>query len=811
MLYTAPILLSAYYFGGKLLRNVLIDQLNQQLNVQAKVYSIQLNGLQTFPQLGIELTNVRINESSVHYEKYLLQAKKIVVIFNPITFFTGKNEIERIEIDGGAARLFVGKDGHTNFELFKPDDDSSDNAIHLDLKKVHLTNFQCVYLDEKEDQSFNFETKNLEFSGKFDEERYTLKTNGDALFDHLMLNGKDYIVGKRCQMDLVLDVNQKIESYHVEKGIIGIDDLLLNVEGDILLTGNEPNLDLQFTGNNIDIQSVLSVMPNDISYRLRQLQSNGQIDVTGEIVGSFKENSWPKIDMAFAFKDASIDWKEKDLSIKKINLTGSLNNLKSDQTTKLDLNVDIEEVQLQKSSIKGRLTILDVNHPDIDFSLKGLIDLSDIAGLVIASPDQDLFGRFLFNLQGGIPYDHTRNTSDFAHSTMDGDIELKDVNYREEKAVYIKDLTAKTRVKGNALTRLELDGELWKNDVSFKGIVNNWQGYLFKDQRLEIEGDLKSKYVNLNFNQGEEQKPPSEEPEKVSIDFGFDALVTLSLDTFDWGMVSAKNVTGKLNWTRSKMVFNNLAFDAWHGSNQLDGELIETQDTFYLNTNSYSENVQIGHLLDDFDNFSQTEFTSDNLNGTLTTTIDLKMKFDRYFDVIEDEVKCLADLNISNGRLKNYQPMEALSSFVELDDLQDIRFEELHNIIEIQDREIDIPTMAIKNNAMNLDIGGTHSFDNFMNYRLKIRITELLAKKSGWIKRKKERQLEDDKGGGLSAYILMVGPPNDLKIKYDRKAVKETIKKEIKKERKEFFQELKREIKREKTPTDDTKKVEWDE
>jgi len=148
---------------------------------------------------------------------------------------------------------------------------------------------------------------------------------------------------------------------------------------------------------------------------------------------------------------------------------------------------------------------------------------------------------------------------------------------------------------------------------------------------------------------------------------------------------------------------------------------------------------------------------------------------------------------------------------VELDDLKDIKLKEMSNTVEIRDRTIYIPTTEVQSNAMNLTIGGTHNFDNFMDYRLKIRITELLASKSGWVKKKKECQLEENKEGGLSAYVIMVGTPDDLKIKYDRKTVQENIKKEIKKETKNFFQDLKKEIKREKSNTKDRRKVEWDE
>jgi len=216
-------------------------------------------------------------------------------------------------------------------------------------------------------------------------------------------------------------------------------------------------------------------------------------------------------------------------------------------------------------------------------------------------------------------------------------------------------------------------------------------------------------------------------------------------------------------------------------------------------------------LLKEFNNFDQTEFTPEILMGEITTTLNYSMYFDRFFNVLEDSIFSLAQIQIKNGRLRNYKPMESLSSFVELDDLKDIKLKEMSNTVEIRDRTIYIPTTEVQSNAMNLTIGGTHNFDNFMDYRLKIRITELLASKSGWVKKKKECQLEENKEGGLSAYVIMVGTPDDLKIKYDRKTVQENIKKEIKKETKNFFQDLKKEIKREKSNTKDRRKVEWDE
>jgi hypothetical protein len=99
--------------------------------------------------------------------------------------------------------------------------------------------------------------------------------------------------------------------------------------------------------------------------------------------------------------------------------------------------------------------------------------------------------------------------------------------------------------------------------------------------------------------------------------------------------------------------------------------------------------------------------------------------------------------------------------------------------------------MKIENNALNLEIEGTHTFDNLMSYAMEISIAELLATKANWIAKKAEKRIERNKTGGLTAYVMIEGTPDDLKIRYDRSTVKENIKEEVKNEKKKFIQTLK--------------------
>lgn len=801
LLYITPVVLASYYFGGKLVRKILIDQLNEQLNTKVVVHAINLNGLRTFPNLSLELTNVRIEESTPHFEQHMTRVRKVVVAFNPLKLISGKNEIDKIQFHSGVIRLFVDKDGASNFELFKPSEDESDEALQIDLKDVELKNVQCVYVDHQSNNSFNFTSDLLDFSGKFNDQHFLLQAKGDALFDHLNLDGTDYIMGKRCQMNVVVDINQDIQSYHIEKGQIGLDNLLMDVEGDILMVNNYPDVELNLSGDHIDIQSILSILPNDIRYQLRDFTSRGDIAVNGTVVGLLNGDSIPDMNIDFSFDNASVSSKRNQLDIEKINLTGNLNSVGE----ALALTTEIKEVILSKSALSGKISIEDILHPNIDFQLKGLANLTDLRGLIDA---EETSGKVGFNLTGLIPV--VKDTINFTALKINGDVEAKDLNIPGKPEEEIRKLYASAHINNDELTKVKVKGGIWNNNVDFTGTINHWLSYATNQKRLKVLGDVKSTSMNLNFLNGDSSTTATEEIQ-TDLDLNVDVSVSVEAEQFVWNNFDTRRMSGNFEWKHNDLYFTNMAFDAWGGNNQLDADLIQNDSNFKLSLSGFFENVKIERLLKEFDNFDQTEFTPEILMGEITTTLNYSMYFDRFFNVLEDSIFSLAQVQIKNGRLRNYKPMESLSSFVELDDLKDIKFKEMSNTVEIRDRTIYIPTTEVQSNAMNLTIGGTHNFDNFMDYRLKIRITELLASKSGWVKKKKERQLEENKEGGLSAYVIMVGTPDDLKIKYDRKTVQENIKKEIKKETKSFFQDLKKEIKREKSNTKDRRKVEWDE
>jgi hypothetical protein len=70
--------------------------------------------------------------------------------------------------------------------------------------------------------------------------------------------------------------------------------------------------------------------------------------------------------------------------------------------------------------------------------------------------------------------------------------------------------------------------------------------------------------------------------------------------------------------------------------------------------------------------------------------------------------------------------MLALSKFIDVNELKNLKFASLANTLSIKNRIVTIPAMQIQSNALNVDFAGTHNFDNIIDYRLKILLSDLI-------------------------------------------------------------------------------------
>ena len=117
--------------------------------------------------------------------------------------------------------------------------------------------------------------------------------------------------------------------------------------------------------------------------------------------------------------------------------------------------------------------------------------------------------------------------------------------------------------------------------------------------------------------------------------------------------------------------------------------------------------------------------------------------------------------------------------------------------------------MDINSSALSVSIAGTHSFDNEIDYQVRLLLSELISKKF----RKKNTNInsefgivEDDGLGHTTLYLKMTGNMDNPNIYFDKIKIKEKIKTEFKKQVEEIKTIIKKDVLNQKT--DSTKLLE---
>ncbi|WP_282079517.1 AsmA family protein [Aquimarina algiphila] len=241
---------------------------------------------------------------------------------------------------------------------------------------------------------------------------------------------------------------------------------------------------------------------------------------------------------------------------------------------------------------------------------------------------------------------------------------------------------------------------------------------------------------------------------------------------FIYHRIDLQNIKADLRTTLNHYIYiDTLNMDAAGGNIRLSGYFNGSDPKhIYMQPDLVMNNVDLDKLLFKFENFGQDHLVSENLQGKLTSRIKGKIRV--YPDMVPDldQSTIEMDVKVLNGRLKNYDPMLALSDYMGAKNLQNIRFDTLQNSLDIKKGKINIPSMTIESTLGHMELSGTH--DNNQNIDYYLRIPLKAVRKAAWQKifgNKKDAAINEEQ----EDEIVEIDP--NKKIKYLNLKIKGNI------------------------------------
>jgi hypothetical protein len=213
-----------------------------------------------------------------------------------------------------------------------------------------------------------------------------------------------------------------------------------------------------------------------------------------------------------------------------------------------------------------------------------------------------------------------------------------------------------------------------------------------------------------------------------------DMRFKVDVEHFIYHRLDLQNIKAEVRTTPNHyMYIDTLHMDAAGGNIQLSGYFNGSDPKhIYMQPDLIMNNVDLDKLLFKFENFGQDHLVTENLQGKITSRIKGKVRV--YPDMVPDldQSTLEIDVKVLNGRLKNYDPMLALSDYTKNKNLRNIRFDTLQNSLNIEKGKIHIPNMTIESTLGHMELSGTHDSNQNIEYYLRIPLKT--AMKAGWRK-----------------------------------------------------------------------------
>src|SRR6218665_2170674 len=668
-----------YFFKDQIKARIL-TAINEKVDAKVAFADADLSLFRNFPNASVSIEKLSIINKAPFEGDTLFSLGELNLKMSIKELFNGENEpmnIDGITSKNGLINIIIDKNGVGNFDIALKDDkkgtdDGKSKPLSLKIKEYSVENFRFKYTDEKSKLRMVLDSINHEGTGDFVASKLDLTTKTTTTVS-LDMDKVNYMKNVKLSLDAILGIDLDNSKYTFKENKAKINELPLEFNGFIQMVEAGQQSNRTFKTPTSSFKNFLGLIPAQYSSSLKDVKTSGDFTVAGFAKGLLSDTTVPKFNIEIASNNASFQYPNLPKSVqnividtKIINETGVMNDTY--------VNLDKLTFQIDQDVFSAKANIKNIaENALVNAALKGTINLGNLSKAYPIKLDKPLSG--ILKAEVTTEFDmQSVEKSDYARIKNAGIIDLTGFNYTDDSGKTMKISKAEVSFDPSRVNLKQFNATTGKTDLAVNGVLENFYGFVFKNQELKGNFNLSSNQLAVSdFMTSEEdtkKTQPQKKPTKVM-----------------------KNVSGKIIIKDQKAILENGKTDIFGGSIAFNGSVSTKEKISKFNMDLGLNNVDISQTFTQLDMMKKLAPIAGVINGKFNSKINVSGN-------LKDK-EMAPDLNSITGDLlgqllsttvnsSNSELLSALDGKLSFIDLKKLNLNDLKAALTFKDGKVNI-------------------------------------------------------------------------------------------------------------------------
>ena len=723
---------------------------NDNVNAQVEWSSLNLSLFRNFPNASLSFEDLSLINKAPFEGDTLVYAKDFNISMGVLQLFKDEGlSIDEIYLNKAFINVKVDSLGNANYDIAKSTDAKQVNTANktesepfkLNLNHYEINSSRINYLDE----SGNIFLRLNEFShsgdGNFEASVFTLKTQTDSKvsFD---FDGTNYLNNNSLVLDADLNIDLENMKFSFLENEAIVNQLPLKFEGYVQTFDDYTDVDIKFSTPSSDFKNFLALIPEAYASNLDGVTTTGDFQLNGTIKGKVDDAYIPTLDISASSDNASFQYPDLPKKVEDISLDIRIQNETGlVEDTFINFNTVDFKIDQDRFAGSGSVKNLTTNML-VDLKMKGRLNLANLKKAYPVDIDQDLSGI----LDADITTNFDMNTIEreaYENVKAQGSMKLSKFDYESpDLAELIHIETATVNFTTNAIQLNSFEMTAGSTDLQLNGDLSNLMGFVFSDKPLQgifnatstnfnisdfmVDSEVGDKTSDSENSTTETANTKSDDSvEAIKIRDFLDIVLNFNAKTVIYDNLTLKNAKGSLALKNESAILKNVNADIFGGSINLDGKVTTSGVPNFdmklgLNTIKIVEAFQQMELVKGLAPIAQA------LNGVATTTINLNGNLTKDLMPIYTSLAGSALANILSAEVEQGKMplISNLNSQFKVLNFDKLKVKDLVAKLNFKNGAINADDFDFNLDDVKVDVSGSHSFDNTMNYNLSFNVQQ---------------------------------------------------------------------------------------